>query len=264
MRDCRKSLCLVLVLAAILLASMLPGCGGNDKETTPTPMPTETPAEAPTDTPATLPTEAPTEAPAEPPAEVPEESPPLPGTPISKDKPTIIQSISNIVGEGEVLLLEGAKYGTFKLVINGKLPINESEYCLGCFETIKMGPNLSIPMNLFTEQEYDESPKVLSVITDYGSTGATKAYGQYVMEQLIGGVAFLYFQIETVTTLDGEERTKVKSPPVIEYISFQEAILEILIDAEDAVSIVSGPDGATLKKSGNGFLLLEGEAYLVD
>jgi hypothetical protein len=264
MRDCRKSLCLVLVLVAILLASMLLGCGDNDKETTQTPMPTETPAEVPTYTPAPQPAETP----AVTPAEVPEESTPLPGTPISKDKPMIIQSISTIVGEGEASFIEGEKSGTLRLTINGTLPVNESKQCLGCFETIIIGPNLNIPTNVFTEQDIDKSTPVGVLITDYGPTGVASASTQYFMTQLITGDAFLYFELETVTIAqgkdEGKELTAVKDPLVIDYIKFYEAVLEIPIDAEDAEFIVSGPDGATLKKVENGFLLLEGEAYLVD
>jgi DNA/RNA-binding domain of Phe-tRNA-synthetase-like protein len=65
-------------------------------------------------------------------------------------------------------------------------------------------------------------------------------------------------------TIDGKEYTVLKDPPVIDSLDFIGVVLEIPIDAEDAESIVSGPDGATLKKVENGFLLLEGEAYLVD
>lgn len=65
MTNYRKGLYLVLALSVILLASVLPGCGDSDKETTPPP------AETPTDIP----------------AEVPEENPPLPEEPASQDEP---------------------------------------------------------------------------------------------------------------------------------------------------------------------------------
>ena len=229
MRDCRKSLCLVVLLVAILLAGVLPGCADNDKETTPTPSPSDTQATSPT------------EATAETPAEVTEESTLLPGTPISKDNPTIIQSISNIVGEGEASFLQGVKYGTLRLAINGTLPVNESKFCLGGFETIEISPNLSIPTKVFTEISIDKLSSFL----------------------IIEGTITSQLQLETVT-IDGKEYTVLKDPPVIDSLDFIGVVLEIPIDAEDAESIVSGPDGATLKKVENGFLLLEGEAYLVD
>lgn len=220
-----KKFAFIMVSLVIVGCLVVTGCGGG-VETAPT---TETPAspsaETPTDTPVV----------------VPEESTPVPGEPISKDKPTIIKSISNIVGEGEASFLKGVKSGTLKLVINGTLPVNEGKQCLGCFETIKIGPKLSVPMDIFTEISIDELSSFV----------------------VIEGTISKHLQLETVTA-NGKEYTVVKDPPVIDYIGFYGVVLEIPIGAEGAESIVSGPDGATLKKVGNGFLLLEGEAYLVD
>ncbi len=254
MTNYRKSLCLVLVLVAILLASVLPGCGSDVAETA-TPAKTTVATTASPSTTSTKTTTAATQVTTTPP----------PGTLISKDKPTVIASVSDIVGEGKVSFFKGATSQLLVVKIKGTLPVNDHDlkYVLGCLETIELEPNLSIPMSLFSEQVYDKSPKILLIIRDFGPSGLTKAYAQYLMEEMVEGDALLYFQIETVT-VNGKEHAQMKEPYVIERISFSDAKMIITIGADYTESIVSGPNGAVLKKVGKGFLLMEGEAYIVD
>jgi hypothetical protein len=121
-----------------------------------------------------------------------------------------IPSISVIVGVGQVQFAEGEEPGTLIVDIDGSIPIVEGYWCICCVDTIRIEPNLIVPMTCFLDMEAEPSPGDL--VSDH-------------MEVHIGG-----------------------SP----YIS------------DDATEfIVSGPDGATLAKVGQGFLLVEGEAYLL-
>jgi len=55
----------------------------------------------------------------------------------------------------------------------------------------------------------------------------------------------------------------VKGKYIVESISVDFGVQGPMLPENATVFITSGPDGATLKKKGKGFMLLEGEAYLL-
>ncbi len=55
---------------------------------------------------------------------------------------------------------------------------------------------------------------------------------------------------------------KQPKPFIVESVEFKAAVLDVPISSDATKFIVSGSKGATLKKEGRGFLLIEGEAYL--
>jgi len=123
----------------------------------------------------------------------------------SREEVLIIESMSAVVGTGEISFMEGSKPDTLKITINVTAPVINGETCLGCGTLIRLAPNLQVPIKPFFT--------------------AMKWPGQSV--------------------------------------SFKNMVSERPTHAEATEFIVSGPQGATLKKEGSGFRLVEGEANLL-
>jgi hypothetical protein len=60
-----------------------------------------------------------------------------------------VPSISDVVGEGEVLFAEGEEPGKLRIEIDGSIPIVEGYWCLCCVDTVRIEPNLQVPTTLF-------------------------------------------------------------------------------------------------------------------
>lgn len=125
--------------------------------------------------------------------------------PIIKEESLKIQSISPVVGQGEALFLKAEKPKTIKAEVTGTIPVIDGKNCLFCVKTIKIGPNLRIPLRPF----FTASP----------AKGESMTLNNF--------------------SLTGPEATE----DTTEYI-------------------LSGENGATLQKESNGFILIEGKAYI--
>ncbi len=123
----------------------------------------------------------------------------------SKEKALRIESISSIVGKGEVAFTKGSRPNTFKITINATFPVVNGKTCMGCGAIVRIAPNLKVPLK----------PWLMSI----------ESQGQSV--------------------------------------TFTNSSFEGPIPPEATEFIVSGPQGATLKKEGKGFRLVEGEAHLL-
>ncbi|MGB7294175.1 MAG: hypothetical protein WBC70_01170 [Candidatus Aminicenantales bacterium] len=113
-----------------------------------------------------------------------------------------IESVSAVVGTGEISFTEGRAPDSLKITINVSAPVVDGKTCLGCGTLVRIAPNLKVPIEPFFTP--------------------MKQQGQSV--------------------------------------SFKNMVLEGPTSADVTEFIVSGPEGATLKKEGNGFRLVEGEA----
>lgn len=161
--------------------------------------------------------------------------------PFSKEGLTEIPSISNSTGEGEVYIEAGQKSGTFKITVAGKAKVHSDKYfCLFCLDTVRIAKNLRIPTAIFMEKTFDDLKGI---------------------KTLKSGVFRIHFQLDT-TTIDGKKYTKIKEPRVRDQIE-SDIVLEVPVKANASEFIVSGPQGARLKKEGKGFLLVQGEAYFL-
>lgn len=160
-------------------------------------------------------------------------------TPFSKNKVLEVSSISATVGKGEVSFSKGETPKTLKTVVNGTVPTVEGKMCLWCFETIRIDPNRKIPTVVFTERSSNELESF-------------KAEGEIVKN----------LQLETYT-VGGKEYRRIKQPFVVESVGLDSVIIEIPPLPKATEFIVSGAGGATLRKKGKGFLLVEGEAHLL-
>ncbi|MFO8241225.1 MAG: HEAT repeat domain-containing protein [Dissulfuribacterales bacterium] len=162
--------------------------------------------------------------------------------PFSKEKLTKIPSISNDTGEGEVSIEAGQKSDTLKIAVAGKAKVHSDKYfCLFCLDTVRIAKNLRIPTTIFMEKTFDDLKGI---------------------KTLESGVFRTHFQLETVTA-EGKKYTKIKEPHVRDQIE-SDIVLEVPVEANASEFIVSGPQGARLKKEGKGFFLAQGEAYFLE
>jgi hypothetical protein len=123
-----------------------------------------------------------------------------------------IPSISVSVGEGTVLFGEGEEPGKLRVEVDGKMPVVDGMFCLCCVDTIRIEPDLQVPL----------TPFFLDV----------------EVAQFTGGL-------------------------LVESYEANQLVLSSPISDEATEFILSGPEGATLTKVGQGFMLVEGEAYFL-
>ena len=231
------------MIGLTLVVLLLVACG--------TPQPTRTsvpPTAVPTPIPPTAiptpisPTATPTPVtPTATPTPVPPTATPTPSHPFFSVAEVLeVPSISATVGEGVVSFMEGDEPGTLRVEAEGTIPAVEGRVCLHCFEIVQMAPNLKLPTEIFAEMS---NAQLASVKIEQGS-------------------ARTYFQSETITLSDGGQVRVLKEPLVIDSMQMLDAVHHIPLNAEASEFIVSGPEGATLRKEGKGFRLVEGEAYL--
>jgi hypothetical protein len=202
-------------LGLILFLLFFSAC--NPLQANPTPVPPTVTPIPPTETPV-IPTET-----------------PGPGISFSKDEALEIPDMSSAVGKGFSSFKEG-ELGVFLVETIGEVPAVNGKVCLWCFESIKIAPDLSIPIDLFRNMDQKE-------------LGTFKT--------ATAGTISVSWELETV----GGVRV-IKEPKVIESITLS-VVFSVPYDTEATEYILSGPDGATLEKVGNRFLLTDGVAYLV-
>jgi len=95
----------------------------------------------------------------------------LPHPAFSADKVLEVPSISALVGEGTIHFMAGDDAQTLKMVITGKMPIVNGNWCLTCLDTVKIDPDIRVETRLFVEIP---APKpVAGLISDYMSMSNT-------------------------------------------------------------------------------------------
>lgn len=152
--------------------------------------------------------------------------------PFSAEEPVIIESVSHTVVEGEALFEPGEEPDRLTVTITGTLPFKDNIACFVCVEMITLAPEVSVPLAVF----FADTDVMLEAIV-MGGTGSI-SYG--VKKDDSG--------YNVIDQTSGE------------YI-FEGMILDAYAPTAEAEElIISGPDGATLRKEDNGFWLVEGSA----
>lgn len=160
---------------------------------------------------------------------------PTPGVPTFTKDAGLEVSNSEVTGEGEVSFEAGASAGTWRITVNGTVPVTDPEaVCWFCLSTIRIAPGLEIPVELVGVFAMDTTAKI--------SSGS--------MNQNLKLV-----EVNGVKT--------VKNPPEVESITYEALVLEYPLLANSTNAIVAGSQGAALKKDGKLLFLLEGDAHLL-
>lgn len=93
--------------------------------------------------------------------------------PITKNSLTKIQSISSIVGEGEVKFSKAKKPEQITVKVSGTTPVINGKGCLFCVKTVTIEPNLQVPLFPFFF-EIDQKGKSIQ-LTGLSLTGPAKS-----------------------------------------------------------------------------------------
>jgi hypothetical protein len=129
---------------------------------------------------------------------------PAPGQVFSTDTVLKIPGVAKSVGTGTCIFSKANEPGKSNVTISGTIPVLDGVICLCCVETITIGPNMKIQLNLFTPKKQPGASTTLNLSLNWDDT------------------------------------------------------------EEPSVYILSGPEGAKLKKVEDGFLLVDGEAFFVE
>ena len=152
----------------------------------------------------------------------------------TKDKGLEISNTSEITGEGLISFDVGASANSLQITINGNMPVIDPEaICWFCLDTIRIAPNLEIPVEFFGVLELDDAATVS------------------------GGSLQKHLKIVQVNGIN-----VVKNPPEVESFGYNSLILEYPMMTSSTNAIIAGDDGVTLRKEGNLFFLVEGSAHL--
>ena len=145
-----------------------------------------------------------------------------------------IPEISRIVAKGGITFRQEEGKEGLEALYAGSLKMNVSNdrVCLFCAETLQLAPEMRVPTRIFTHRRLNE-------------------YKGFI----VGG--------GTVTKNWVVENGAIKQPMEIESVEIDLKSVTVPAGEISGDLIVSGPDGATLKKEGKGFRLLEGEAHLL-
>lgn len=161
---------------------------------------------------------------------------PEPPVSFSTEEVVTIESVAEVVAEGKVRFSPGDEPEHIIIAIDGTVLLHdvyvtplsaEKHACMACVETIHLAPDMRIPLKPFFVDEAmaNMNPEIVEdgkISITVGPRFAEEGYVDY---------------------------------------SFEGVVLDFLVPIEDGDEvIVSGPEGATLTKEGNGFLLVEGEA----
>lgn len=204
---------LMIAICLLVISMSVAGCGPGQllgPTVTPTLIPTATATPAPTFTP----------------------TPEFPT--FTKDKGLEIINTSEITAEGLISFDVGGSANTLKITLNGSMPVIDPEaICWFCLNTIRIAPNLEIPIGFFEVLELDNA--------------ATVSDGSLVN----------HFKIVKVNGIN-----VMKRPPEVESFDYDSLVLEYPLMTNSINAIIAGDEGVTLRKEGKHFFLVEGSAHL--
>jgi len=148
----------------------------------------------------------------------------------SKDVGLTVPSAAEATGTGEISFEAAAAPELVKITVNGEVPVtNQKEICYFCVETIHIAPNLAVPVEFFGALKLAQD-----VVVESGS-----------MEQNLK-----------------IENGQIKQPAEMTSIKYINMIVNYPLISPIANSIIAGEDGATLRKEGTQFFLVDGSAHL--
>jgi len=107
---------------------------------------------------------------------------------LSKKSAIKIQSISAIVGQGEASFTKATKPGTLNAQVNGKTPIVDGKGCLFCVKTVKIGPNLKVPLDPFFMEDPRQGKSITVTNLSLTGPGATEDTTEFIISGENGAI----------------------------------------------------------------------------
>jgi len=157
----------------------------------------------------------------------------------SLDTMVKIESIPETIWKGDISFEKVDESGFLYFTMKGTVKVtgDEKDIHFFCSEFIKLAPNLKLPTSVFNEK---------------GLAGITTTKKCNIKRNLK----------TKAVTINGKTYQTMKRPFETSSIEFNPVCGKIKKDEESFEFIVAGANGAKLKKEGNGYLLVEGEAKL--
>jgi hypothetical protein len=162
-------------------------------------------------------------------------APANPSLTFSKEQPLQVPGVSEATGKGTLSFSAGPTAGTLRLSINGEVPVlDQASFCFFCVDTVKIAAGLKVPVEFLGPLAPPDTVKINE-----------------------GNVTFAY-------KFDDVQGTLVpKEPREIEKLIFASLVADYPIMENSVNALVAGDQGATLKKDGKSFTLVEGSAHLL-
>lgn len=101
--------------------------------------------------------------------------------PLSKDDVVKIESISAIVGQGEASFSKTGKPGILNARVNGTIPVVDGKSCLFCVKTIKIEPNMKVPLSPFFMPNSQEGNSITLNNISLTGPGASDDTTEYIL-----------------------------------------------------------------------------------
>jgi len=183
-------------------------------------------------------------------------TPAMPGTVLEVGVPIRIETVSSIVGTGEVSFTPGDEQGSLRANVRGEIPIVDGKSCDFCLATIRIAPNLKVPLPLFSLS--DIPPQIP------GGTGRTEFYN-FVVSTTSSDAIFT----EAIGVIIPLPLNRVGASGSVYRSPANTTRIELVLDlAGNAIQnpdsyILAGPSGAILRMEVDTFTLIEGEASIV-
>lgn len=157
---------------------------------------------------------------------------------LSTDTQLIIDSVPEATWGGNILFEKIDDEGFLHFSFSGIMKVSGSgkKSPIFCCQQIELAPELRLPTDIFN--------KDMKVITTTNNSEIKQ-----------------HLKTKTVT-INGKTYNTIQTPYEVDRIEYDSVHGKIKLEQESVEFIISGPRGAKLKKEGNGFLLVEGEAKL--
>lgn len=157
----------------------------------------------------------------------------------SADTPLKIDSVPEATWGGNVLFEKIDDEGFVHFSLTGTMKVKGSgkEIPIFCCQQIELAPELRLSTDIFNKKD-------MKAITTTKKSNIKQ-----------------HLKIEKVT-VNGKTYNTIKQPYEVDRIEYDPVHGKVKLEQEGVEFIISGPNGAKLKKEGNGFLLVEGEAKL--
>lgn len=180
----------------------------------------------------------------------------MPGTVLEVGVPIQIETISSIVGTGEVSFTPGDEQGSLRADLRGEIPIVDGQSCDFCLATIRIAPGLKVPLPLFSLSEIPPQIPGGTGRTEFGDFVMSTSSGEWIFTEDVGVI------IPLPLSRIGLSGSVYRSPANTTRIELVLDLAGNAIQNPDSY-ILAGPSGAILRMEAGTFTLIEGEASIV-
>ena len=159
----------------------------------------------------------------------------------NKETAVAVESIPDTVWDGKVVFHKIDEEGFAHFTMTGTVKVTgaEEEFPFFCATNVELPPGMKLPAAVFNHQG------LKGVITTKKSV-----FNRHLKT--------------TTVTVKGKKYNTIKRPYEVDRLEMNPVHAKVKVDPPGDIYIVAGPAGVKLKKEGGGFLLVDGEAKLLN